>query len=58
MKVGDLVTCKIIPNRIGVLVLRYEAPKFSSLHWHIFWHDMEGDDKDLGIQAEDMLEVI
>ena len=57
MKVGDLVTCTLFHNRIGVIVEQYketDAPQ----HWWVFWHDMEGDDKDLAISHEDMMEVL
>ena len=60
MSIGDLVTCTVLDNRIGVVVGQYketQGPPFRG-HWWIFWHDMEGDDKDLAISHEDMLEVL
>ena len=59
MKVGDLVTCTVLDNRIGVVVRQHGTanPRWKG-HWWIFWHDLEGDDKDLAISHEEMLEVL
>jgi len=51
MKVGDLVTCKILSNRFGVIIKRQlQLPE----HWHIRWTDTD----EFGIQGEQDLEVI
>ena len=58
MKIGDLVTCTMLDNRIGVVVEKYKETDKRCRHWWIFWHDMAGDDKDLAISHEEMLEVL
>ena len=53
MKVGNLVICPKIPNRIGIVVRRrLGLPE----HWHVRWFDPYYDSD--RIQGEQDLEVI
>ena len=51
MKAGDLVTCKILSNRFGIIIKRHYHLIAS---WRIQWTDTD----EFGIQCEQDLEVI